>query len=185
VVRSLLSCVGAITAMDSEMFLDRENQGIVHSLAKNWQEVEPYKEPVYFPFFEKAGYKKEYLEERWIALKEFYKTDIASIILFKKFKNPIGFLTIEPKDENALLYASPMLIDHKDLTSTICSAIKDFYPTVTTGYCMAQKGNEKIKELLENLGWKQVEKSPIEPNEQFIKGIDYIVFSHSMKESSK
>lgn len=156
---------------------------ISHSLAKEWSDVEPFKDPVYMPFFEKNGYKKEYLETRWTALENFYKTQIASIILLRKSQNPVGFLTVESKDDNVLLYTSPMLIDPKEIDIVALNAIKDFYPQVTMGYCMAAKNNEKMQKFLLKLGWKHVEKSPITPSKDFIDNIDYVVFSHAVENS--
>lgn len=176
--------VSSLVGMDGFDLDCTDGSSITHSLANEWAEVKPFKKSVYLPFFEKGGYKKEYLETRWPILKELFKTNIVSIILLKKAQKDVGFLTVEAKGENALLYTSPMQIDSKDINTVVSSAIKAFFPKVTTGYCIVGTAKPNFQGFLESLKWVETEESPITPNEKFVSDkSSYVIFTHAIENS--
>jgi len=161
---------------------------IDHTVAKEWSEVEPYKDSVYLPFFEKFKFEKSYLEERWLVLEKFFKTAIPTIVLLHKAKisldggdEPVGFLTVQNDEQNTLLYTSPCLLKPEEINTVYKEVVEDVFPKTEDAYCMVNASNAGLKQLVKSLGWKEVETSPISPNKEFVGDTPITFFEYVLK----
>lgn len=160
-----------------------ESHDISTCLAKGWSDLKSYKDTVYIPFFEKAGFDKEYLEERWNYLRDLYKTELVSIMLLQKEAKPVGFMTVETKKENGLLYTSPVLLPLNEIEYVLKTLFVKQYPEVDNLYCLAKDNSPKLEKTIQSLGFKQIQndKLPIKPNEQFMDKMPFISFEKNLK----
>ena len=174
--------IGTVNATECEA-----NSDITNCIAKDWKDVEGYKESVYLPFFEKVGFDKEYLEKRWTSLEKLYTTQLVSIMLLQKAQNPIGFLTVEQKNDNALLYPSPILLSQKEIEYVVDFLLVNQYNGVNDVYCLASTNKPALAKMIESLGFKQIsnDRLPITPNKAFTDDIEFLSFQKTLRDDVK
>lgn len=179
----LILSLSILSIFSFEKIQSSEIHGISTCLAKGWSDLKSYKDTVYIPFFEKAGFDKEYLEERWNYLRDLYKTELVSIMLLQKEAKPVGFMTVETKKENGLLYTSPVLLPLHEIDYVLKTLFVKQYPTIDNVYCLAKDNNPKLEQIIQALGFKQIQNDqlPIKPNEQFMDKMSFISFEKNLK----